>query len=74
MPRDAVLRFSDGRSLVWVLESGKGQERALERFVTTGVAFNGLVEIKSGVRVGDRVVFEGNEALRNGQSVRVLGD
>lgn len=74
VPRDAVLRFSDGRSLVWVLESGKGQERALERFVTTGVAFNGLVEIKSGVRVGDRVVFEGNEALRNGQTVRVLGD
>ncbi|MEO0436113.1 MAG: efflux RND transporter periplasmic adaptor subunit [Pseudomonadota bacterium] len=74
VPRDAVLRFSDGRSLVWIIESNNGSERAIERFVATGVNFNGLVEIRSGVRAGDRIVVEGNEALRNGQAVRVLND
>ena len=72
VPRDAVLRFSDGRSLAWVVETEDGIERASERFVKTGLSFNGLVEIAAGIRAGERVGTEGNESLRDGQTVRVL--
>jgi RND family efflux transporter MFP subunit len=72
VPRDAVLRYSDGRSVAWVIRRVDGVDRADERLVTTGLSFDGLVEIRSGVEPGERVVVSGNETLRNDQMVRVL--
>jgi multidrug efflux pump subunit AcrA (membrane-fusion protein) len=71
VPRDAVLRYADGRTVVWVIEAADGADRAAERLVETGLSFDGLVEIRQGVTTGDRVVVEGNEALRNGQRVAI---
>jgi RND family efflux transporter MFP subunit len=72
IPRDAVLRYADGRSVAWVIRRVDGVDRADERLVSTGLSFNGLVEIRSGVEPGERVVVSGNESLRNDQTVRVL--
>ncbi len=72
VPRDAVLRYSDGRSVAWVVETVDGVERADERLVDTGLSFDGLVEIRSGVEAGERVVVVGNESLRDDQTVRVV--
>jgi RND family efflux transporter MFP subunit len=69
VPRDAVLRYADGRSVVWVIEDSDGSDRALERLVQTGLVFDGMVEVTAGVVTGERVVVEGNEALRPGQAV-----
>lgn len=67
VPRDAVLRYSDGRAVVWVAERVNGEDRAAERLVETGLNFDGVVEITRGIQVGERIVIEGNEALRGGE-------
>lgn len=72
VPRDAILRYPDGRSVVWAVTSIDGQNVAEERRVTTGLSFDGVVEVRTGLAAGDRVVVMGNEALQAGQPVSVL--
>lgn len=72
VPRDGVQRYSDGRTVVWVVQNLDGVERADERLVQTGLSFDGLVEIRSGLDAGERVVVVGNESLRDDQIVRVV--
>ncbi len=67
VPRDAVLRFPDGRLVVWVVESSDQGPVAAERPIRTGLAFDGLVEVLAGLEPGAEVVIEGNEALLAGQ-------
>ena len=69
VPRDALLRYPDGRRTVWVVEQEGGEAVAHERRVETGVEFEGLVEIRSGLSAGASVVTRGNEILRDGQTV-----
>ena len=45
--------------------------RSHEHRVDTGHGFDGKLEIRSGIQVGDVVVVEGNEALQDGQEVRI---
>ncbi len=69
--RDAVLRYPDGRITVWVVRERDGEWQAMERKVTTGHGFDGLIEIREGLELGDTVVVEGNEALEAEQTVRI---
>jgi RND family efflux transporter MFP subunit len=69
VPRDALLRYPDGRRTVWIVERGGSVHIAHERRVETGVEFEGLVEIRSGLDAGANVVTRGNEILRDGQAV-----
>ena len=69
VPRDAVLRYGDGRQIAWVVERADGVDVAAERLVQTGFTFDGRIEIRSGLAAGERVVVKGNETLRNGQAV-----
>ncbi len=69
VPRDALLRYPDGRRTVWVVEQEGGEPVARERRVETGVEFEGLIEIRSGLTAGASVVTRGNEILRDGQAV-----
>lgn len=71
VPRDALIRYPDGRVVVWVVD-GNGPERSVsERAVTTGLTFDGRVAIREGLQAGETVVTRGNEALRAGQTVRI---
>jgi RND family efflux transporter MFP subunit len=71
VPRDATLRHPDGRVTVWVIgDSGTVSERRIE----PGPAFAELVHVRSGLEPGERVVVQGNEALRDGQLVAIRGD
>tara|TARA_R110002124_G_scaffold104623_1_gene254819 strand:+ start:2842 stop:3903 length:1062 start_codon:yes stop_codon:yes gene_type:complete len=72
VPRDAILNYPDGRVVVWVVENGEDGARVRETLVTTGVVFDGNVEILQGLNAGEKVVVQGNEALQNGQRVTVL--
>ncbi|MGD8547709.1 MAG: efflux RND transporter periplasmic adaptor subunit [Thiohalophilus sp.] len=69
--RDAVLRYPDGRVTVWVAGQENGKTIVHERRVDTGYGFDGNLEIRSGLQVGDVVVVEGNEALQDGQEVSI---
>lgn len=71
VPRDATLRYSDGRIVVWTVQDGSDGLVVTEKLVETGVQFDGLVEIRSGLTAGAQVVVRGNEALQDGQRVTI---
>lgn len=73
VPRDATLRYPDGRVIVWTVVSGDDGPTVQENLVRIGLAFDGLVEVREGLTAGDRVVVRGNEALQGGQRVQVRG-
>ncbi|SDK10989.1 efflux RND transporter periplasmic adaptor subunit [Microbulbifer yueqingensis] len=74
IPRDALTRYPDGRITVWVATDFGGWDKpasVTEKLVTTGLGFDGLVEIRSGLSPGQVVITRGNESLQEGQRVLV---
>lgn len=71
IPRDALLRYPDGRNAVWIIVEEGGTPVVHEKRVETGIEFDNLIEIRSGVEPGATVVTRGNEVLREGQSVTI---
>ncbi|MEP0203732.1 MAG: efflux RND transporter periplasmic adaptor subunit [Halioglobus sp.] len=69
VPRDALLRYPDGRAVIWVIDTQGDSPTARELLVETGLQFDGFVEVRDGLSAGDRVVVQGNETLRPGQKV-----
>jgi membrane fusion protein, multidrug efflux system len=69
--RDALIRYPDGRVTVWVVKQDGDTVSVSERRVEIGLAFDGRVQVLSGLKVGDRVVVRGNESLREGQTVKL---
>ena len=74
VPRDALVRYPDGRIIVWVAEVEDDSHVVRERLVRSGLAFDDKVEIIEGLEVDERVVVRGNETLREGQKVRSTND
>lgn len=72
VPRDAVLRFPDGSTQVWIVEEANGKSTAASRTVTLGEGLGKSLEIKQGLEAGANVVLLGNEGLREGQAVEIL--
>jgi len=71
IPQDGLLRYPDGRTVVWIA-AGDGEERTVsEQRVRTGLKFDGRIAILDGLEPGTQIVTEGNEALQDGQTVRV---
>lgn len=68
-PKDSLVQARGGGWSVFVVEEGKANPRP----VTLGVSSAGLIEILSGLDVGDEVVVRGNERLRPGQDVAPRG-
>lgn len=73
VPRDALIRYPDGRIIVWLAEGEGGKRTVEERLVQTGLSFDGNVEIVDGLSEGAPVVVRGNETLQQGQEVRIAG-
>ena len=71
VPRDALIRYPDGRVTVWVAEVGGDTASVREQRVRTGIGFAGQVAISDGLTPGDLVVVRGNEALSERQAVVV---
>lgn len=64
VPTTAVV--SSGRnSTVWVVENG----RAARRTVTLGAEGDGTVEVRSGLKEGDRIVVGSADSVRSGQEL-----
>jgi RND family efflux transporter MFP subunit len=71
VPRDATLRYPDGRVSVWTVDVDADNPVVTEHQVRTGLAFDGMIEIRDGLQPGAMVVVQGNEALQNGQRVSI---
>lgn len=72
VPRDAVVRFPDGTSKVWVAEANGENHIVNSRTVTLGPSLRGSLEVLSGLEGTPLLVLRGNEGLREGQPVHVL--
>lgn len=73
LPRDAVVSYPDGTRSVWLVEDRDGLAVAVARRVRLGRSLDGVVEIAEGLSGGERVIVRGNEGLRDGELVRVVG-
>lgn len=68
VPRDALVLRRDGNAVFRI-----NAENAAERVpVTMGIASGALIQVIGGIKPGDRVVTNGGERLRPGQTVRVI--
>ncbi len=71
IPRDAILRYPDGRVTVWLVDPDSQPPTVSENRVTTGHGFDERITILEGIRAGDVVVVRGNESLQEGQQVSI---
>lgn len=71
IPQDALIRYPDGRTVVWILAGDGDTHSVSERRVETGLRFDGHIAIRDGLEAGTTIVTEGNEALQDGQQVRI---
>lgn len=72
IPRDAILRYPDGTTTVWIVE--EGSDRAAELEVVVQRNIGDLVELEAELPEGARVVTRGNEVLSEGETVRIVED
>lgn len=68
VPREAVTE-RNGRKVAFVLDG----QRVVRRELVPGLGDDQVVEVKEGLKEGERVVVQGLETLTDGTSVRVLG-
>ncbi len=72
VPRDAVVRFPDGGSKVWVVKEEGGRTVVEARDVVLGGTLGETVHVIRGLAGGARIVVRGNETLREGQVVEII--
>lgn len=70
--RDAIVRYPDGTTTVWVLDGPGNQTTAHEQAVKLGRASGDRVQVDGGLAAGARVVVRGNEILDDGGAVQVV--
>jgi multidrug efflux pump subunit AcrA (membrane-fusion protein) len=68
VPSEAVLDV-DNKKVVYVVKEDKTVE---EREVKTGLRYKDYTEILSGVKQGEKVVYQGVEVLTNGMRVEII--
>jgi len=68
VPSEAVLDV-DNKKIVYVVKEDKTVE---EREVRTGLRYKDYTEILSGVKQGEKVVYQGGEVLTNGMKVEII--
>jgi membrane fusion protein, multidrug efflux system len=70
--RDAILRGGNSETSVWVAKSENGEIKASKRIVTLGNTSGALIEIREGLEKDDKVVYQGNESLQEGQILQIV--
>jgi hypothetical protein len=69
---ETLIQTAQGSAGLWLVDSAS---TAHLRSVQVGAkAEDGLVEIKSGLQVTDKLIVTGAEGLRNGARVRIAGE
>lgn len=68
VPASAVVTDASGSRALYVVNDG----RASRRLIRTGIVSEGRVEIVDGVDVGEMIVVQGTNNLRDGAAVRIV--
>lgn len=69
VPESALVILPNGETIAFVLDG----EKAIRRKVKTSLEAGGSVAIESGIEAGATVVTRGNDALKDGAPVKVMG-
>lgn len=64
-----VVQSDEKNKYVYVMEKAGDKMVARKKIVTVGEAYNGLMEIKSGLSGGELIITEGYQTVYDGQSV-----
>ncbi|OSZ80995.1 hypothetical protein CAP36_07095 [Chitinophagaceae bacterium IBVUCB2] len=64
-----VVQSDEKNKYVYVIEKSGDKMVARKKIVTVGEAYNGLIEIKSGLTGGELIITEGYQTVYDGQSV-----
>lgn len=67
-----VVQSDEKGKYVYVVEKNGDKYVARKRTVVVGEAYDGYMEIKSGVNAGDQVITEGYQSVYDGQSVKTV--
>ena len=67
LSRKAIIE-RNGKKIVFLLKGG----RVMEIPVTTGAVLNDVIELKDGLKVGDRIVINPPDSLKNGSRVKLV--
>ena len=68
-PINCIQNSSDGQYVFMIRKEGNN-EVAHRQTITTGLIYNGLAEIKTGLKLGDQIVTLGYQDLNEGQYVK----
>lgn len=71
LPNRVIQQSPDGRSFVYLFEEGdkKGKGVIVRRYIETGMSYNELTEVRSGLKGGEQVVDKGARSVKEGQRV-----
>jgi len=72
VPRDAIVRYPDGTTTIWVVDTSADTPIAREREVELLRLLGDRVELAGTLDPGLRVVTHGNERLSEGETVRLV--
>lgn len=72
VPRDAVVRYPDGSTKVWILINKDNRLTVSSRSIKTAGKLGEMAEITEGLQGGEIVILRGNENLQQNQQVEVL--
>ena len=65
-----IIQPTESGKLLFVAGKENGKSVALQRIVTTGVSYNGRVQIVSGLEEGDQLITTGYQDLSDKQAIR----
>ena len=65
-----VIQKVNNKQYVYVAVTESNKTTARRKEITTGISYNGLVEINSGITIGDKVVTTGAQDLNDGQQIK----
>ncbi len=66
-----LIQNEDSEATIWIADQSTGT--AARRRITLGITTTeGLVEVTTGLNVGDRLIMDGRESLVNGERIRIV--
>lgn len=70
---ESAVQYEGDNAYVFVITPGPQGTRAVKRQVVTGLTDAGFVEIRTGLRAGERIVGDGLNRVQDGRPVKVAG-
>jgi membrane fusion protein, multidrug efflux system len=67
-----VVQTDENNKYVYVMEKAGDKMVARKKVVNVGEAYNGLIEIKSGLSGGELIITEGYQTVYDGQSIKTV--